>query len=415
MTGQEAEAKSRGVYEAHHKQVLAYCLRRSRSEGWDAAADTFAVAWRRIDIAPDGAEALPWLYTIARMVLANTHLKHKSAARLKARIGGVARLSLVGPELQVVQRWEEHRLVETVNRLRPDDREALRLVTWEELSHSQIAEVLGISVTAVGQRVHRATKRLHVSDQELLSALRDVNPIPDPDLLLIDEAETRAFLATVQAVRPSGPLRSPAELRQRRWRLVAMAAAAVVLLLVGSTPLLLRVIGSDTPVPATSPTDPPFWLTWSRVPHDDAVFGGEGRQEMVSVTAAGPGLVAVGSDWTGAGQDAAVWTSSDGITWSRIPHDEAVFGGEGRQEMVSVAAAGPGLVAVGSDWTGAGQDAAVWTSPDGITWSRIPHNVAVFGGTGSQSMSSVTAAGPGLVAVGSDRSDAAVWVKATED
>ena len=306
MTGQEAEAKSKGVYEAHHKQVLAYCLRRSRSEGWDAAADTFAVAWRRIDIAPDGEEALPWLYTIARMVLANTHLKHKSAARLKARIGGVARLSLVGPEVQVVQRWEEHRLVETVNRLRPDDREALRLVTWEELSHSQIAEVLGISVTAVGQRVHRATKRLHVSDQELLSALRDVNPIPDPDLLLIDEAETRAFLATVQAVRPIGPLQSPAELRQRRWRLVAMAAAAVVLLLVGSAPLLLRVIGSDTPVPATSPTDPPSSLTWSRVPHDDAVFGGEGRREMVSVTAGGPGLVAVGSDRS----DASVWVKA---------------------------------------------------------------------------------------------------------
>jgi len=231
VTGQEAEAKSKGVYEAHHKQVLAYCLRRSRNEGWDAAADTLAVAWRRIDIAPDGEEALPWLYTIARMVLANTHLKHKSAARLKARIGGVARVSLVGPEVQVVQRWEEHRLVETVNRLRPDDREALRLVTWEELSHSQIAEVLGISVTAVGQRVHRATKRLHVSDQELLSALRDVNPIPDPDLLLIDEAETRALLATVQTVRPIGPLQSPAELRQRRWRLVAMAAASGPLLM----------------------------------------------------------------------------------------------------------------------------------------------------------------------------------------
>ena len=160
MTGQEAEAKFKRMYEAHHKQVLAYCLRRSRSDGWDAAADTFAVAWTRIDVAPDGEGALPWLYTIARKVLANVHRKRASATRLEARIGGLARSSPVEPDIQVVQRSEEQRLVEAVNRLRPDDREVLRLVAWEELSHSQIAEMLGISASAVGQRIHRAIKRL---------------------------------------------------------------------------------------------------------------------------------------------------------------------------------------------------------------------------------------------------------------
>ena len=49
------------------------------------------------------------------------------------------------------------------------------------------------------------------------------------------------------------------------------------------------------------------------------------------------------------------------------PHDEAVFGGEDSQEMTSVTAGGPGLVAVGSDASGGVPDGAVWTSPDGIT------------------------------------------------
>jgi len=169
----------------------------------------------------------------------------------------------------------------------------------------------------------------------------------------------------------------------------------------------------------------PDGFTWSRVPHDEAVFGGVGVQRMLSVTVAGPGLVAVGYDWPADTDlvDAAVWTSPDGVTWSRVPHDEAVFGGAGAQQMLSVTAGGPGLVAVGSDGPldevdGQGDalaaDAAVWTSPDGVTWSRVPHDEAVFGGAGEQRMRGVASGGPGLVAVGYDSSDfysmnATVW------
>jgi len=56
---------------------------------------------------------------------------------------------------------------------------------------------------------------------------------------------------------------------------------------------------------------------------------------MMSVTVGGPGLVAVGLDESSGDKDAAVWTSPDGITWSRVPHDDAVFGGEDEQLMVS--------------------------------------------------------------------------------
>ncbi len=154
-------------------------------------------------------------------------------------------------------------------------------------------------------------------------------------------------------------------------------------------------------------------ITWSRVTHSRAVFGGEGNQEMISVTAGGPGVVAVGSDKWGANEDAAVWTSPDGISWSRVTHNDAVFGGEGAQRMIGVTAGGPGLVAVGWDGSAMVGDAAVWVSADGITWARVPHDEAVFAGEGDQIMWSITTGGPGLVAVGWDGSggdqDAAAW------
>jgi len=150
---------------------------------------------------------------------------------------------------------------------------------------------------------------------------------------------------------------------------------------------------------------------WTRVPHNEAVFGGSHTQWMRGVTAGGPGVVAVGFD-----QDlgaAAVWTSVDGIAWTRVPHSEAVFGGPANQDMSAVVAGGPGLVAVGEDFYGGDVDAAVWTSVDGMTWTRVPHNESVFGGPGNQQMLDVAVGGPGLIAVGYDNPsgdrDAAVW------
>jgi hypothetical protein len=150
---------------------------------------------------------------------------------------------------------------------------------------------------------------------------------------------------------------------------------------------------------------------WSHIA-DQPAFRERGTQGIKSVAAGGPGLVAVGWDRSDGDPDAAVWVSADGYTWTRID-DEAVFGGPGNQGIGSVAAGGPGLVAVGSDHSGGDNDAAVWVSADGYTWTRIDDE-AVFGGPGDQGMISVAAVGPGLVAAGSDQpgddSDAAVWV-----
>jgi hypothetical protein len=78
---------------------------------------------------------------------------------------------------------------------------------------------------------------------------------------------------------------------------------------------------------------------------------------MVSVTAGGPGLVAVGKDSSAA----AVWTSPDGLTWTRVPYDEAVFDGQLDQQMRAVTAGRQSLVAVGHDYL---RGATVWVADD---------------------------------------------------
>lgn len=51
-------------------------------------------------------------------------------------------------------------VLEAVRSLTPKDREILMLSGWDDLSGPEIAKVLGISVSAAQQRLHRAKKRL---------------------------------------------------------------------------------------------------------------------------------------------------------------------------------------------------------------------------------------------------------------
>ena len=84
---------------------------------------------------------------------------------------------------------------------------------------------------------------------------------------------------------------------------------------------------------------------------------------------------------------AAIWTSPDGNEWTRVPHDPEIFGEPSpdppfyNRSIQGVTRGGPGFVAVGYD-TGsesAPYGAAVWTSADGAAWSRIPRDPEVFG------------------------------------
>ena len=168
------------LYEEHYADIRFYCLRRLPVEAAnDAAAEIFIVAWRKLDKVPEGTAARLWLFGVAKNVVAHQHRSRSQANRLRSKLqqtadrGGDA----AAPESVVVQRSQDRAVVEGLNRLKPDDRELIRLKMWEELSHAEIGEVFGISAHAVDMRLQRAGKKL----ARVLSARSDVRPQAIPE------------------------------------------------------------------------------------------------------------------------------------------------------------------------------------------------------------------------------------------
>jgi len=164
----DEEARFADLYRRYGQHIRAYCIRRTNSSDVaDAVADTFLVAWKRIERIPEGDAILPWLYGVAYRVLSHQWRHKARSRRLVEKLQGMATTEALSLEGLVVGN-EKYRLVlQASSRLRPIDREVLRLTLWEEMSHADVAAVLGIGLSAVKQRAYRARRNLAVEYQKL--------------------------------------------------------------------------------------------------------------------------------------------------------------------------------------------------------------------------------------------------------
>lgn len=155
------EDRFRSTYRTYYRQVYVYFRRRTDIESArDGCADTFLVVWRRIDDLPDGPETLPWLYGVARRVLANQWRARKRSDRLQDRLRGIGAEPAPSPETLVVRAPHIQNVLDALDRLKPIDREVLLLSEWEGQSHKEIAAAVGCKPHAVDQRIYRAKHRL---------------------------------------------------------------------------------------------------------------------------------------------------------------------------------------------------------------------------------------------------------------
>jgi RNA polymerase sigma-70 factor (ECF subfamily) len=144
------------LYRAHARHVLAYALRRTgAATADDVVSEVFLIVERRLTDVP--ADARPWLYGVARRVLANQRRSDSRRAALQVALGVLARDSAPVPPPEFDAGTP---LLAALAALRPDDREVLMLTAWEGLAARDAATVLGCSTAAVHTRLYRARTRL---------------------------------------------------------------------------------------------------------------------------------------------------------------------------------------------------------------------------------------------------------------
>jgi RNA polymerase sigma-70 factor (ECF subfamily) len=138
------------LYENCSPDIAMYALRRTdRDTAQDVVAETFTVAWRRLDKVPE--KPLPWLYGVARRVLANQRRSTRRLTSLRRKLE---------PDADTAPELADPELAAALRALPAIDREILALVAWEGLTAAEAAVVLDCTSTAARLRLHRARARL---------------------------------------------------------------------------------------------------------------------------------------------------------------------------------------------------------------------------------------------------------------
>lgn len=162
------------LYQRYSPQIAAYALRRAApEEAADVVSETFLVAWRRSDDIPSEPHTLPWLYGVARRVLANQRRSTRRRGRLRERLSAQFAEHHT-PPLEIDDPGGLPRVARAMQELSAEDAEILRLVAWEAMSPTQIAAILDIEPNAARQRIHRARVRF----RRALEAFETVEPRP---------------------------------------------------------------------------------------------------------------------------------------------------------------------------------------------------------------------------------------------
>ena len=151
------------IYDRHAAPLLRFLGRRAGAKVAEGlVGELFRIAFeRRKTFDASRASALPWLYGIG----ANLLLKHRRAEarwlRASARMGaGLGAADGRASAAALDARLLFLRVADAIEALPDEEREALLLFVWEELSYQSVAEALELPIGTVRSRLNRARARL---------------------------------------------------------------------------------------------------------------------------------------------------------------------------------------------------------------------------------------------------------------
>jgi RNA polymerase sigma factor (sigma-70 family) len=162
-------AAFRVLYDRHAPRIHAFLLRRTGDD--DAAfaltAETFSAAWlSRARFVDRGEGALPWLFGIARHVLASSVRGEAIEARSRRLLGMAIPLDQAGDSASPRESWLaglDGDLAAALADLPAAQRAAIELRVLDDASYSDIGRELGTTPGAARVRVHRALGALRAT------------------------------------------------------------------------------------------------------------------------------------------------------------------------------------------------------------------------------------------------------------
>jgi RNA polymerase sigma factor (sigma-70 family) len=150
-------------YDRYFERVLAFFSRRTRDPelAADLTAETFAAALvARRRFRRKGGTASSWLFGIAYHKLADSQRQGFAGDRARRRLG-IERIELTDDDIARIDRLgETDAVVQLVEELPADQREAIRARVIEEREYYEIAQELQTSETVVRKRVSRGLAAL---------------------------------------------------------------------------------------------------------------------------------------------------------------------------------------------------------------------------------------------------------------
>ena len=145
----------RAFYQKQRERLFAYLMRRTGDYylSGDILQESFA---RYLERYGDNEANAALLYTIARNAVIDGHRKQGREAPLFEEQAHPQH----NPETRMAVREEYRRVLAAMQKLAPEERDALSLVVSSDLSYREIARVTGTSEGNVKVRVHRARVKL---------------------------------------------------------------------------------------------------------------------------------------------------------------------------------------------------------------------------------------------------------------
>jgi RNA polymerase sigma-70 factor, ECF subfamily len=146
------------IYIRHKRRVYEYCFRllQDRQSAEDATQNTFIKVQQEIHRLRQVTSFKSWMFTIAR----NEVYAYLRRARSDGLEGNEDVWEVGSPHEDFVNREQAELVQKLLAELKPEYREVLLLVEYEQMSYAEIASVTGATISSVESRIFKARKAL---------------------------------------------------------------------------------------------------------------------------------------------------------------------------------------------------------------------------------------------------------------